>query len=110
MRFRAPAYRGPVLHFDGLRFVALREGGRNEETLATENERKILYAYLRTYTQPTWLFAAGAHLAARSPGLLCGLASWPLLGILLHLPRAWRLLHVSRKVIFVSTFFWPLAW
>ena len=34
----APAYRDHVLHFDALRLVALREGGRIEKTLATENE------------------------------------------------------------------------
>ena len=39
---RAPAYRGPLLPFDALRLVALREGGRAEETLATENERNML--------------------------------------------------------------------
>ena len=40
MRDRAPASRCPALHFDALRLVALREGGRIEGTLATENERK----------------------------------------------------------------------
>ena len=39
---RAPAYLDPALHFDALRLVAVREGGRFEETLATENERKML--------------------------------------------------------------------
>ena len=42
MSNRTPSYRDPALHFDALRFVALREGGRTEETLATENEREIL--------------------------------------------------------------------
>ena len=51
-----------ILHFDALRLVALREGDRNEETLATENERKGSCAHLRTYTQPTQLIAAGASL------------------------------------------------
>ena len=59
MSDRTPAYRDPVLHFDAMRLVALREGGRIEETLATENEGRYLYAHLRTYTQPTQLFAAG---------------------------------------------------
>ena len=59
------------MHFDALRLVALREGGRIEETLATENEReKYLYAHLRTYTQPTQLFAAGACLQP-TPSPLC---------------------------------------
>ena len=49
MRGKAPAYRCPVLHFDALRLVALREAGRTGECLATENERKFLYAHLRTY-------------------------------------------------------------
>ena len=52
MSDRAPAYRDPVLHFDALRLVALREGDRTEETLATENERKCFYAHLRTCIQP----------------------------------------------------------
>ena len=38
---RAPAYRNSVLNFDALRLVALCEGGRIEETIATENEREI---------------------------------------------------------------------
>ena len=33
MSDRAPAYPVPVLHFDALRLVALREGDRNEENL-----------------------------------------------------------------------------
>ena len=48
MNGRAPAYRGPVLHFDAPRLAALREGGRIEETLATENEGKFIYVHLRT--------------------------------------------------------------
>ena len=42
MSDRAPAYRGPALHFDALRLVALREGDKIEETLGIENERKML--------------------------------------------------------------------
>ena len=38
MSDRAPTYRDHVLNFDALRLVALREGGRIEETPATENE------------------------------------------------------------------------
>ena len=71
-----------TLHFDALRLVALREGDGVEEALATENERKRLYAHLRTYTQPTQLFAAGTQLVAHSQPA-CELASWPLLGVLL---------------------------
>ena len=41
MSDRAPTYHDPVIHFDALRFVALREGDTNEETLATENERAM---------------------------------------------------------------------
>ena len=73
MSDRASAYRDPVLHFDALRLVALREGERIEETprnSATENEQKILYAHLRTYTQPKHLFAAGESL---QPTLRTGL-------------------------------------
>ena len=73
MSDRAPAYQGPSLGFYALRLVALREGGRTEETPATENERKCLYAHLRTYTQPTQIFAAGARLQP-TPSPLCGLA------------------------------------
>ena len=73
MGYRAPAYRGPALYFDALRLVALRDGDRIEETLATENERKCLYAYLRTYTEPAQLFAAGARLQP-TPKPLCELA------------------------------------
>ena len=42
MSNRAPAYRDPALRFDALRLVALWKGGMTEETLATENERKML--------------------------------------------------------------------
>ena len=42
MSNKAPVYQDPVLHFDSLRPVALLEGGRVEETIATENERGIL--------------------------------------------------------------------
>ena len=42
MRDRAPAYRGPVLHFDTLYLVTLRGGGRIDETLATENAGGVL--------------------------------------------------------------------
>ena len=62
MSDRAPAYRDPVLHFDALRLVVLREGDRTEEALGTENKEKCSYAHLRTYTQPTQLVAAGESL------------------------------------------------
>ena len=39
---RVPGYRDPVLHFDALHLAALREGGKIEEALATENEREVL--------------------------------------------------------------------
>ena len=42
VRHRAPAYREPVLHFDALRLVALREGDMNEGALGTENESEVL--------------------------------------------------------------------
>ena len=42
MSDRAPAYRGPVLHFDALRLVALREGSRIEEPIATGHESEML--------------------------------------------------------------------
>ena len=74
----APAYRNHVLHFDAPRLVALREGGRIEEALATENEGKCLHAHPRTCTLPTQLFAARASLQP-TPSPLCELALWPLL-------------------------------
>jgi hypothetical protein len=61
------------LHFDALLLVALREGDRIERTLSTENERENFYAHLRTYTQPTELFAAGAGVRP-TPNPLCELA------------------------------------
>ena len=70
---RAPAYRDFVLHFDALRFVALREERVIEEALATGSEGKFLNAHLRTYTQPTQLFAAGASFQP-TPSPLCELA------------------------------------
>ena len=70
---RAPAYRDPALHFDALRLVALREGDRIEEALEMDNERKFLYAHLRTYTHPAQLLAAGASLQP-TPSPLCELA------------------------------------
>ena len=45
MRDRGPACRDPVLSFDALSLVVLREGGRTEETLATENRKS---AHTRT--------------------------------------------------------------
>ena len=41
MSDRAPAYRDPLLHFDALRPVALREGGRTKKTLSTEGGREM---------------------------------------------------------------------
>ena len=38
MSDRVPTYWYPALHFEALRLAALREGGRTEDTLATENE------------------------------------------------------------------------
>ena len=45
MSNRTPTYRDPALHFDALRLAALREGGRIEEALATENKKN---PYTRT--------------------------------------------------------------
>jgi hypothetical protein len=72
MIHRAPAYRDPVLHFDALRLVALREGGIIREALATENGSWCLCAHLRMYTQPAQLLAAGASMQP-TPGPLCEL-------------------------------------
>jgi hypothetical protein len=72
MSDRAPAYRDPVLHFDALRLVALREGGRSRKPSQQGSREGCLYAHLCTCTQPTQLFAAGASLHP-SPSLLCDL-------------------------------------
>ena len=73
---RAPTYRGPVLHFDALRLVALREVGRAEETLATENEREMpIRAPARVhsaYAAPLLLGKASSLLPARSANWLDG--------------------------------------
>ena len=58
MSGRVPAYRGPVLHFDALRLVALRESGRIEETSHREQEKND---YSRT---------CALALSSRSPLLL----------------------------------------
>ena len=80
-RQSAPPYRDSALHFHAPRLIARIE--------------KSSYApRLRTYTQPAQLFAAGAQLAAHTqPALRTGLMA-----------PAWRLLHVSRRVIFYLTF------
>ena len=58
-----------------LRLVALREGDRIQEALATENERKCLYARLRKYIQAAKLLAAGESLQPThsQPALRTGL-------------------------------------
>ena len=66
-------YRDPVLHFHAPRLIALRGGDRNEETPTTEKEGEVHAPCLRTCTQPTKLFAAGAQLAAHTqPALRTG--------------------------------------
>ena len=59
MSDRAPAYRDSVSHFDALCLVALHEGGRIEECLATGNEREMLMRR-----------ACACKLSPRSPLLL----------------------------------------
>ena len=71
---RAPTYRGHIFHFDALRLVALREGGRTEETLATENEREILIsAPAHVHSARAALSAAGESVQP-TPSPLCELA------------------------------------
>ena len=55
------------------RYDSSRCVGKMEETLATENGGKYLYAHLRTYTQPTQLLAAGANFQP-TPNPPCELA------------------------------------
>ena len=62
------------MHFDGLRLVALREGGMNEETIETENERK---SYTRTcaHTLSPRGFLLLEH--TMQPALPAFSADWP---------------------------------
>ena len=78
---RARAYRGHILHFDALRLVALREGGRTEETLATEIER-IFYTRTCAHTLSSSLLlgVACSPLPAHSANWLNG----PCYGVLLY--------------------------
>ena len=86
MSGRAPAYRDPLLHFDALRLVALREGDRIEEILATENEREMLIrapAHVHSalsLRSSSLLEKAGSPLPARSADWLDG----PCFGVLLY--------------------------
>ena len=66
MSDRAPPYRDPALHFDALRLVALREGGRIEETLSTGNEREML-------------ICAPAHVHSAHTALCCCSTAYSLL-------------------------------
>ena len=69
-----PPYRDPLLHFHAPRLVALRGGDRNEgkKKRNRECERNSYWPRLRTCTQPTQLFAAGASLQP-TPSPLCEL-------------------------------------
>ena len=90
---RAPAYRDPALHFDALRLVALRERGRTEETLATENEREMLIrAPAHVHQAHAALCCWSKHVAHSQSALRTGLMApaWrPALCI--------RLLHVWKQ-------------
>ena len=84
MRNRAPAYRGPVLHFDALRLLALREGDRIEVCFATENEK---YMPIRA---PAHVHSAHAAFCCWGESFIlppaCS-ANWldgPLFGVLLY--------------------------
>ena len=89
MSDRAPAYRDPALHFDALRLVALRERGRIEETLATENEIKMLLRASAHVHPAHAALCCWSKLAAHTqPALRTG-----------RMGPAWRLLHVSWRVI-----------
>jgi len=61
MRNRSPVYRDPVLHFDALRLIALREGGKMEGAFPTENAREVLIrAPFQLHSARTALCWAGA--------------------------------------------------
>ena len=51
----------------------VRETGLRKPSQQRTREREMLHVHLRTYTQPTQLFAAEASLQP-TPGLLCELA------------------------------------
>ena len=71
---RAPAYRNSVLNFDALRLVALCEGGRIEETIATENEREIpIRVHAHVHSAHAALCCWGKPLAHSQPALRTGL-------------------------------------
>jgi len=73
---RAVAYRGPLLHFIALRILKLHEGGRTEETLATENEGKCLHANLHACTLAHAAHSCWGKLAAHTqPTLRTGLTA-----------------------------------
>ena len=70
MSDRAPAYRGPELHFDALRLVALREGGRTDETLAVENETQMpIRAPAHVHSVPAGTCCWGKLAAHTQPAL-----------------------------------------
>ena len=75
MRGRAPAYlyRDYVLHFNALRLVALREGDRNEENLATENEKEM---YIRKLAHVHSAYAALCCLRIACSSLPARSANW----------------------------------
>ena len=78
-----------IFQFYVPRLIALRGGDRNEETPTTENERGA-----RTYTQPAQPFAVGEQLTVHTKSAL-----WTGL-----MAPAWRLLHVSGRVMLDLTF------
>ena len=73
MSDRAPAYRGPVLHFDALRLAALREGDRIEGALATENEKIRILAPAHVHSAHAALFCWSKLAAHSEPTLRTGL-------------------------------------
>ena len=80
----APAYRDLVLNSDALRLVALREGGRTGETLATENGGNVLIrapAHVHSaHAAPSCWRKLASPLPTTNPH--CELAWWPLLSAL----------------------------
>ena len=73
MSGRAPAYRGPVLHFDALRLAALLERGRILKAPATENE-ELVPVLAPAHVHPAPAPCCCSKLAAHSePALRTGL-------------------------------------
>ena len=76
------------MHFDALRLVALREGGRIDDTLATENEKMLIRAPAHVHPAHAGYFPGAQPTAHPQPALRTG-----------FMPPAWRLALLILGVI-----------